>query len=87
MKELTLADILRAGAVVKRSVPSLEAVYVFGSGSVAVCHPDIAASLRRSVDVDMAPVGRALLYFDSKFVDQYGGPESDFGADHGFYVD
>ena len=87
MKELTLDDLKAAGAVVRRAVPGLEGVYVFGSGAVSARHPLLAPHLRTSIDVDFAPIGRTVLYFDSKFVDQYGGPESEFFETNGFYID
>lgn len=87
MRELTLADLQRAGAVLRRSVPDLAEVFVFGSGAVSALHQGLSAHLRRSIDVDFSPIGKPVLYFDSKFVDQYGGPESDFFAENGFYID
>jgi hypothetical protein len=87
MRELTLADIRKAGVILQRSVPDLTAVYVFGSGAVSAQHETIPRELRFSVDVDFSPVGKPVLYFDAKFVDQYGGPESDFFDENGFYID
>ncbi|MFN7563223.1 MAG: DUF6036 family nucleotidyltransferase [Prosthecobacter sp.] len=68
-------------------MPDLAEVFVFGSGAVSALHQDLSAHLRRSIDVDFSPIGKPVLYFDSKFVDQYGGPESDFFAENGFYID
>lgn len=87
MRELTLDDLQRAGAVLRRCVPDLSAVYVLGSGAVSARFPDLDRHLRRSIDVDFSPIGRPALYFDSKFVDQQGGPDSDFFAENGFYLD
>jgi hypothetical protein len=87
MRELTLADLQKAGVIIRRSVPDLAAVYVFGSGAVSAQNETLPADLRRSVDVDFSPIGKPVLYFDSKFVDQYGGPESDFFEENGFYID
>lgn len=87
MRELTLDDLQRAGAVLRRCVPDLSAVYVLGSGAVSARFPDLDRHLRRSIDVDFSPIGRPALYFDSKFVDQQGGPDSDFFAENGYYLD
>lgn len=87
MKELTLDDLKAAGAVMRRAVPDLEGVFVFGSGAVSARYSTIDPRLRASVDVDFAPIGRNVFYFDSKFVDQYGGPESEFFEANGFYID
>lgn len=87
MKELTLADLKLAGAILHRCVPDLTDAYVLGSGAVSAQHPTMDGRLRRSVDVDIAPVGRATLYFDSKFVEEYGGQESEFQAEHHFFID
>lgn len=87
VKELTLDDLKKAAAIVQRSVPDLLGVFVFGSGAVSALHQEIAGELRRSIDVDFSPIGKPVLYFDAKFVDQYGGPESDFFAENGFYID
>ncbi len=87
MRELTLDDLKRAGAILRRSVLDLKEVFVFGSGAVAALHEHLDNDLRRSIDVDFSPIGKPVLYFDSKFVDQYGGPESDFYAENGFYID
>jgi hypothetical protein len=87
VRELTLDDLKRAGTVLRLSVPDLAEVFVFGSGAVSALHQDLSAHLRRSIDVDFSPIGKPVLYFDSKFVDQYGGPESDFFAENGFYID
>lgn len=87
MRELTLADLKLAGGILRRSVLDLASVHVFGSGAVSALNEHLDQELRRSVDVDFAPIGKEVTYFDSKFVDQYGGPESDFFAEHGFYID
>ena len=87
MRELTLDDLKRAGAILRRSILDLTDVFVFGSGAVSALNEQLSADLRLSVDVDFSPIGKPLLYFDSKFVDQYGGPESDFFAENGFYID
>ena len=87
MRELTLVDLKSAGAVLRRCVLDLTDVYVFGSGAVSALNETLLAELRRSIDVDFSPIGRPVLYFDSKFVDQYGGPESTFFEENGFYVD
>jgi hypothetical protein len=87
VKELTLADLQRAGSVLRRCVPDLPSVYVLGSGAVSARHPDLDRQLRRSIDVDFSPIGRPALYFDSKLIDQQGGPDSDFFAENGFYLD
>lgn len=87
MRELTLNDLKKAGAILRRSVLDLTDVFVFGSGGVSALHEHLSGHLRNSIDVDFSPIGKAVLYFDSKFVDQYGGPESDFFAENGFYID
>ena len=87
MRELTLDDLKRAGAVLKRSVPDLTNAYVFGSCGVSARFEHLDGKLRRSVDIDFSPIGKPVFYFDSKFVDQYGGPESDFFAENQFYID
>lgn len=87
MKELTLDDLKAAGAVLHRCVPDLTDAFVLGSGAVSAQHPTLDAALRRSVDVDIAPSGREILYFDSKFVEQYAGQDSEFQERHQFFVD
>lgn len=71
----------------RRSVLDLTDVFVFGSGGVSALYESLSGELRRSIDVDFSPIGKPVLYFDSKLVDQYGGPESDFFAENGFYID
>lgn len=66
MREPTLADIQKAGVIIRRSVPDLAGVYVFGSGAVSAQNETIPADLRRSIDVDFSPIGKPVLYFDSK---------------------
>jgi hypothetical protein len=73
--------------MLRRSVPDLNAVYVFGSGAVSALNEAIPGQLRKSIDVDFSPIGKPVFYFDSKFVDQYAGPESPFFAENGFYID
>lgn len=87
MKELTLDDLRAAGAIFRRCVPDLPSVYVFGSGAVSARHSEIDGRLRRSVDVDFAPIGREVTYFDSKFVEQWAGIDSDFYSEKDFYID
>lgn len=87
MKELTLVDIQRIGQVLKRCVLDLTDVWILGSGAVSACHPELDGSLRKSMDVDMSPTDRPVYYFDSKFVEQYAGEESEFFEEHGFYLD
>ena len=87
VRELTLADLQRAGSILRRCVPDLPSVYVLGSAAVSARHPDLDRQLRRSIDVDFSPIGRPALYFDSKLIDQQGGPDSDFFAENGFYLD
>jgi hypothetical protein len=87
VRELTLDDLKKAGAVFRRCVPDLAEVYVLGSCSLVAWEPSIDAALRTSVDVDFSPVGRALLYFDSKFVEQWAGLESEFFEVNQFYID
>jgi hypothetical protein len=84
VRELTLDDLKRAGAVIRRCVPDLAAVHVLGSGAVAARYSELDRHLRLSIDVDFSPIGRPAFYFDSKFVDHEGGPESDFFAENGF---
>jgi len=73
--------------VLRRSVLDLTDVYVFGSGGVSAQNETLPPELRKSIDVDFSPIGKSVLYLDSKFVDQYGGPESDFFDENGFYID
>jgi hypothetical protein len=87
VKELTLDDLKAAGTILRRCVPDLGGVYVFGSCAVSACHGELAGHLRQSVDVDFSPIGRPVLYFDLKFVDQWAGPESEFFEEHDFYID
>lgn len=87
MRELTLADLQRAGSVLRRCVPDLPSVYVLGSGAVSAKYPDLDRNLRCSIDVDFSPIGRPVLYFDIKLIDQQGGPDSDFFAENGYYLD
>jgi hypothetical protein len=37
--------------------------------------------------VDFSPIGRPAFYFDSKLIDQQGGPDSDFFEVNGYYLD
>ena len=87
MKELTLDDLKAAGAVFRRCVPDLGAVYVFGSCAVSAQFGNIAGHLRQSMDVDFSPIGRAVTYYDAKFVEQWAGQDSEFCEEHEFFID
>lgn len=60
-----------------------DAVYVFGSQAILGEHPNVPASLRQSVEVDVAPVTRV---DRADAIDGSIGELSIFHETHGFYV-
>lgn len=88
MKELTADDFEVLAPLLRRYLPvAVSEVWMFGSGAVALQHPDIPPELRTSRDVDLSPIGVPVLYIDGMIMERELGEESDFAADHMFFVD
>ena len=88
MKELTQADFDILWPELRRWLPvQVTDVWMIGSASVAIVNPEIPASLRTSRDVDVIPVGKPILYFDSNIMERELGEDSDFSAENRFFVD
>jgi uncharacterized nucleotidyltransferase DUF6036 len=87
MRELSLVEVCRVAEILKKCVPDLQEVYIFGSASVAALHPELTGSLRYSVDVDMAPKGKPLYTSDSRFVENAAGQDSEFYDREGYFLD
>lgn len=88
MKELTSGDFAALAPMLRRFLPvAVTDVWMFGSGGVAIRHPEVPSHLRTSRDVDISPIGVPVLYFDSKIIERELGEDSAFADEHLFFVD
>ena len=88
MKELTPADFVELGPLLRRFLPvAVKEIWIMGSGSAALLHPECPAKLRTSRDVDVVPVGVPVLHFDAAIVERELGEDSAFSREHLFFVD
>jgi hypothetical protein len=88
VKELTSADILGLGPMLRRFLPvAVKEIWLMGSGSVAAIHSDIPAALRNSRDVDVVPIGVPVLQIDALIMERELGEDSVFASEHMFFVD
>lgn len=87
MRELSLDEVRLAARMLKKCLPALGEVVVFGSAAVSALHPGLDADLRCSVDVDVAPRGIPVFASDSRFVEEHVGQDSGFYEREGFYLD
>jgi hypothetical protein len=87
MRELSLDEVRLAAMTLKENLPNLGEMIVFGSAAVSALNPKLDATLRCSVDVDVAPVNIPVFVTDGRFVEERAGPDSEFYEREGFYID